>query len=146
MKSGPVRNIHSRTPCAVTELRLQGLRAPATTNTAEQIYGTNGRYKPKGTIECDVSIALQNSSSQSKFALTIKELEKQNAAGKADWVAAPPRVPFLPRRIINPMLDKTEALGSALHPHTHRPPTYHARLPLRGLVNLKITDPGERLR
>ena len=46
---------------------------------------------------------------------------------------APPLVPLLHRRITNPTFDQTPVAGSALHPDPHRPPTYHARLPLPGL-------------
>ena len=42
---------------------------------------------------------------------------------------APPRVPLLQRRITIPTSYQTPVPG----PHPHRPPTYHARLALRGL-------------
>ncbi len=56
--------------------------------------------------------------------------------------------PLLQRRITNPMSDRTPAPGSALqphphqHPHPHRPPTYRARIPLRGLPSGQTTVRG----
>ncbi len=57
---------------------------------------------------------------------------------QAGWTTptlAPPRMLFLQRRITNPTSDQTPIPAPALHPHRHRhrPPTYRARLLLRGL-------------
>ena len=73
----------------------------------------------------------------------------RSAGGCTTPTHAAPRVPFLQRRITNPLSDQTPVPGPALHPHPHphqhphphrhqhrhrhRSLTYHAWLPLSGL-------------
>ena len=61
-----------------------------------------------------------------------------SASSRTTPTQAAPRVPFLKRRITDPISDQTPVSGSALHahqhPHRHRPPTYRARLRLLGLL------------
>ena len=70
---------------------------------------------------------------------------KHTVRSASSWTTpthAAPRVPFLQRRITNPMSDQTPAPGPALHAHPHQPPTYRVQLPLRGvqLFKLKLGD------
>ena len=65
-------------------------------------------------------------------------IPKYSGRSASSWTpptCAPQHVPCLQRRITNLKSDQALIAGSALHlhPHPHRPPTYHARLPLSGL-------------
>ena len=57
----------------------------------------------------------------------------RSASGWTTPTHAAPRAPLLQRRITIPTSHQTPVPGSALHPHLHQPPTYHARLLLSGL-------------